>query len=418
MMGRAGRGNREGHAVALLRPNDGWQTDELANAIREERLPDLASALQPQVGRRKRTDGPALDPSAIAALVLARLLHHKEQGLTLAEAQTFFSRSLGGRTMASEVGSLLAWLCDPSRCLAYRDHHGRHRATVLGQCAAQTMLPLNLAAGAAQLVRDLLSADEKDQLLSQWQSLDHLILLELLNPRSLPGRRFNEKLAEQVDAWMEGNPTRGSLIYRQWVRGAPGASRAEEVLGSLGIGSRREAGEDGARELAYRAVFRAAVLTERASGQETTDIERRWGVSGLEGIEERWRDETLWLLSGWSRLLEVRCFYYHLREVCSANVERVRRVERLLRQMRSGVFDLQEELKYCSPLGPMLQSLRRTRKSRKGATVGTQTIRRLEAAGVRSISALERLSLSDLMGLNIRRSLAEQIRVYVKRRLS
>ena len=127
--------------------------------------------------------------------------------------------------------------------------------------------------------------------------------------------------------------------------------------------------------------------------------------------------KNLRLLSGWSRLLEVRCFYYHLREVCSADVERVRRVKGLLRQMRSGVFDLQEELKYCSPLGPMLRSLRRSRKGRKVATVGIQTVRRLEAAGVRNLADLQRFSLSDLTNLKIRRPLAEQIRHYVNQRL-
>jgi hypothetical protein len=420
MMGRAGRGDREGHAVALVRPNGGWKTDELATALREERLPGLVSVLeQAQPGRTKRAGRPVLADSAKAAPVLARLLRHQEQGITLAELQGFFNMSLGGRAMAGEVSTLLGWLCEPGRCLAYRDEHARYRPTVLGRRAAQAMLPFEVAAGAAQLVRDLLSADEKDRFLSQWQSLDHLILLELLNPRSLPGRRFSERLTEQVDDWMERHPGRGSLLYREWIRGTANSCRASAVLGSLGMCVRgRGAEEDVARQTAYMAVFRAAVLIERASGHETTEIERRWGVSGLEGVEERWRDDALWLLAGLSRLLEVRCFYYHLREVCSADGERVRRVEGLFRRMRYEVFGLQEELKYCSPLGPMLHSLRRTRKAQGAGAVGVQTSRRLEGAGVRTIAELARLSVEDLVRLKVRRPLAEQIRAYLRRRLA
>jgi hypothetical protein len=80
-----------------------------------------------------------------------------------------------------------------------------------------------------------------------------------LNPRSLPGRRFSEKLVKQVDGWMEGHPTWGSLLYREWIRGTPRSSRAGEVLGPLGIPVRGPGTEaDAARQAAYLAFFRAA----------------------------------------------------------------------------------------------------------------------------------------------------------------
>jgi hypothetical protein len=88
-----------------------------------------------------------------------------------------------------------------------------------------------------------------------------------------------------------------------------------------------------------------------------------------------------------------------------------------VRQLGGG-FDLQEQLKYCSALGPLLLSLRRTRKSREGGTVGIQTIRRLEGAGVRTLADLARLSIDDLVGLGVRRTLAGQLRAYVRRRLA
>jgi hypothetical protein len=283
--------------------------------------------------------------------VLAQLLRHHERGRTLPELRAFFARSLGGAALADQLEALLVWLSAPNRCLAYSDEQGRKHASVLGQRAAQSLLPLDMAAGAGQLVRDLLTADAEDHFLGQWQPLDHLILLELLHPHRLPGRRFSEKLVEQVDGWMAGPPAHGSLIYQEWIRPAAGPCRADEVLGSLGWSmqpNRREG--DSARELAYLAVLRALILVGRACGQEAGDLERRWGLSGLEGSEERWRDDLLWLLSGWARLLDIRCFYYHLREVCAADRERVLRIGRLLRQLRGQVFVLQEQLRRCAPL--------------------------------------------------------------------
>src|SRR5262249_50257191 len=39
MMGRAGRGEHQGRAAAIVRPSDGWNADELACALRDEQLP-------------------------------------------------------------------------------------------------------------------------------------------------------------------------------------------------------------------------------------------------------------------------------------------------------------------------------------------------------------------------------------------
>ena len=48
----------------------------------------------------------------------------------------------------------------------------------------------------------------------------------------------------------------------------------------------------------------AIVLDERSRGTSSASIERRWGVIGLEGTEESWRDTALWLLSGHAAVFE------------------------------------------------------------------------------------------------------------------
>jgi hypothetical protein len=65
----------------------------------------------------------------------------------------------------------------------------------------------------------------------------------------------------------------------------------------------------------------AVVLDERSRG-ESLNSDAGWGLSGLDGIEEPWRDTVLWLLSGHTALFEVRGFYHHLRETCSATAAR------------------------------------------------------------------------------------------------
>ena len=85
--------------------------------------------------------------------------------------------------------------------------------------------------------------------------------------------------------------------------------------------------------------------------------------------------------------------------------------------MRMQAVALQENLKYCSPLGSVLRSLRRTVKGGKGGRVGVATIRRLEGAGIRNLRDLAELDVGDLVGLGVRRDLARQIRSYVRRRM-
>jgi hypothetical protein len=80
--------------------------------------------------------------------------------------------------------------------------------------------------------------------------------------------------------------------------------------------------------------------------------------------------------------------------------------------MRQQLFGLQEHLKYCSPLGGILRSMRRTQETR----VGPATIRRLETAGVTSFSVLAALSVDQLVQLGIRRNAARLIWSYVRRR--
>ncbi len=203
-------------------------------------------------------------------------------------------------------------------------------------------------------MRDLLSVDSSDYLLANWRPLDHLIILELLFDQAPRLRSFSAALVEQIDGWMERYPEKTPLLYRKWIVGQPCSSRAIEVLGSLGLTAEHKGAnsEEWARKAAYLAVFRSIILDERGNGTPIEELERRWGLRGLEGIEERWRDDRLWLLSGLAKILDLRCFYFHLREECAAESDRIERVKKLLRTMRAQIFDLQDHLNTARLSGP------------------------------------------------------------------
>ena len=285
------------------------------------------------------------------------------------------------------------------------------------------MAPLRLGAGFGQLIRDLLEIDPNDRHLASWRPLDSLLLVELLSERSPSVRRFSDDLVDQVDAWMEGTPTNTvPLLYREWIRGTEAASKAEELMGSLTVNSCAGATPVAAKrevwKSSYLASMRAALLWDRSLGLSPDDLSRRWKVPSLESIEEGWRDTNLWLLRSLANLLDIRCFYFHLVETCGASAERVQRVKKLLQSIQRDVFDLQEQLKYCSALGPVLRGVRNLFQRAEGPTVGIQTMRKLEEAGVADFRALAKLSTPELVKLGVRRDLAKQLRTFVRRRLS
>lgn len=419
MMGRAGRGNQPGYATVIVRPTDGWPADELAQALRHETVAPFTSAFDQIAahGRFSASPDHALT-TAMATRVAAYLARQPDTGASLATLQAFFQRSLGGQTVTAHLPAALHWLTDPMRVLAYQDDQARYRLTVLGQKATHATLPLPIASGIAQLIRDLLTIDPSDRLLASWRSLDSLLVLTLLHDRTLALRPFSGALAEQIDSWLERTPDHASLLYREWLRGAPGYSRAEELFGSLGLTppTKPKESQIWAQRTAYQALLASLLLYERGQGRSVADLTGQWRVQNLEGIEERWRDDLLWLLAGFSKILDIRCFFYHLKQECAASPERIYQLKPILRHMTNQLYQLQDQLKYCSPLGSLLYSIRHSQPNPGRATIGIGTIRHLEQAGITTAQQLATMTVEALVQQGIRRDFARQIHLYLKRR--
>lgn len=413
MAGRAGRGNREGHALLVLKPNDPWTERDLAEALEIDRLPAIQSMLAPSADRFDVRGSTA--PPSLAKGVLSLLGRVADEGRTEGEMESFLRGTLAGEQAVAGLGETLRWLSAPSRILAACEE-GRWKATALGKVAIRSSVPPGVAAGAAQLIRDLLSIDPKDEVLRSLSKLDLLILTELLSTGTSINLRFSEKLAQQVDSWMS-QAAEKSLLFIRWIRGAAGFSKAEEILGSLGLpssGGKASSVKD-QRKLAYLATCRAIILWQRGLGVRLEDLEARWGVQDLGEIEEKWRDNRLFLLGSLASLWEVRCFYYHLKEECEADQERVWRVKRALQRLAAQSYQLLDLIAWASPLGPLFVRMRSALTGSKGSIPAHATLRRLEEHDIQSVEKLKSLSEADYKQMGIRSDFGRMISAFLRR---
>ena len=402
MMGRAGRGNRSGQANAILKLSDKWGEKELAGQIKSPIMPDLQSVL--------KVDTAVLSSEVpnTAKLVLGQIVRREYQ--TISDLQQFFDKSLGGKRIGEQISTSVRWLCDGQRLLAWEKEEGIG-ATALGRAVTSTCIPLEIGAGFGALMRDVLICDPDDNVLKRWKPLDTLITLELLRPREKGFKRFSQKLPDQIDAWFERHSEK-PVLYTEWIRGTAEASKAEEIIGSLGIrldGKKQR--YQNAWKMANLAILRSIVIYQLGRGTLTNDIGRRWGVSGIESIEERWRDHLLWLLAGISEILDIRCFYFTLREECKASDARIESVKGCLKTIRRGVYRLMGLLRFCSPLGPIFRDLEAARSG-----VGIRTKERLENAGVTGFADIKKMTIDDLRSIGVRQDIANRLKTYVHRR--
>jgi helicase len=422
IVGRAGRGERAGTGIVLVRPQDDWDCIELSKALAAEEIQPIRSSFDRKSSNRKdgqeKATTQVLDAAATA--VASCLSRAEPQGMSAASLRVFLGNTLAGNTLADRVDEALRWLGSTEHHLAYADDQGTYHLTVLGKAGVRAMLPLPLTAGLGQLVRDLLSLDPGGGLIDRWASLDHLLIIGLLSDRSPKLRRFSDSLADQIDAWHESRSHQEkSLLFAEWIAGSASTSKAGELLGSLGFQHATQGGKktEAARSKCYVAMLSAIVLYERANGVAIADLEARWSISGLDGIEEVWRDTALWLLSGLAAMFEIRTFYHHLCENCGASADGVNSIKRKVLRIRHQSYDLMERIKHCSPLGGLLRGVRNLHAKFDGPAAGIGTIRKLEDAGITSIQQVSQLSVEELVKIGIRRNYATQVRRYLARRM-
>jgi hypothetical protein len=325
--------------------------------------------------------------------------------------RTFSRALLAGDEMTPVLDQAVRWLTGSNVLLAYRPEDSTDLIpTRLGQACCRSGLPPSVIASLASLLRDILSIDSEQRLLPQLGQLDLLLLAELLADRAFVRGRFSGKLEEQVDAWAESVSDK-SLLFNHWIRGREGFSKAVEIFGSLGI-SEGTRNPESSRHHGYLSMRAAAILWNRGSGVPWVDITRRWSVDPETIAEEEWRRSRTHLLSGFAEAFDVRCFFFHLKQECGTNDQRILTTKNHLRRLRAQCFNLLGRLKHCSPLGPLLVSMKRA--GAKG--IGPATIEKLEASGVTSAARFLELNESNADDLGIPIGKFQMIKNYLKRR--
>ena len=116
--------------------------------------------------------------------------------------------------------------------------------------------------------------------------------------------------------------------------------------------------------------------------------------------EEKWRDDRLFLIAGFINILDIRCFYYHLRQECGADDERIHRVKRRSQMLQAHCRQLLNLLSWVSPLGPFFVRLRAA-SGGKNPKPALKTIQKLEQVGCNHIAYLKKMSFDDLKRIGI-----------------
>jgi helicase len=407
MMGRAGRGDLDGTAIAVVKEHDAWELNELVIQLSSEVIPEFIPASKAIIQQQDAKE-------QIASLVLAYLSRVAGEGKSMNELREFFAKSLGGVELSDQIPETIHWL--EKHKLAFSNEVQKLQLTNLGSKCTKATFPPRIAGGIAQLIRDILSVGVDDEHLARWTQMDNLFLLLVLSDYRNIDVRFGEAKANKVNAWFESHPEQVSVLYRNWIKGQKGFSKAHEVMGSLGdpvaIGS---TAEEASRKKAYLNYYKAIILYELAEGKLPKDIEREYEVKNVEGVQEKWRDDMIWLLSGLSKIYSVPNFYYHLKESCKASKERVERVEKYFKKMELMTYNSIESLKYCHPLGSLLIGIKRITNN-TGSGIGISTMDKLLENGIFSYSQLRTKSENELIKMGIRKPQARIISKYIRKR--
>jgi helicase len=243
------------------------------------------------------------------------------------------------------------------------------------------------------------------------------LLVELLSSKPMLRKPFSEDMARQVDDWASREDDK-SILFQNWIRGADGFSKAQELLGSLGLeqGTRSGAKKGQARKQAYMAMFRTIVLWQRAHGVIARDLERRWQIKDIDEIQEQWRDDRLFHLGAMRGLWDIRCFFYHLKEECEASDDRILRVKRAFQRLNVISLQLMNQVSWCSPLGAVFSRLRSMRAPGQKGSPAQGTMRRIEDAGITTVEHLRTLTVEQIKALGVRSDIASLILVFLRRR--
>lgn len=406
MLGRAGRGNKSGTGVVMLNKSNLSKAPFVVQGLKKEALPIIKSALLLPIPEEHYE---SLKPDMfyidrVGSQLVGAL--NRFESVTKEKLVNYLQRTLCGERFAN-TDDILGYLMDWK--LAYMDENTNEYAlTALGKVSSRCCLPPITAANMGQFIRDLLQDDPCGKHLANFAPIDYLILLCLTSNEFKAITRYSRKVEESVAQYMEALPLEEkSYIYRTWL-----ASKPECLWGSARIADYTVTE---ARKQVYVRTYIAMLIHDLSKGGAFTQM-KDFYKTDVEEIQEKIRDNAIWLLAGMERLMNVRSFFYHLKENCGCSSKQIHDVDAAFKKASKTVFSLTGSLKYRSKLGEMVRSIKRI-YPHADSYPGEGTIKRLESAGIYSVKDLVKKNANDLVAIGVSKKYADLIVGYVRRRL-
>lgn len=406
MIGRAGRGNKPGTGVILLSNQNLAKSASIAEGIENEVVPEVKSRLIPVV--REDYYGTTGDDLFYIDRVGNQMMGilNRCGTTTMTRLNEYLSYTLGGSRF-EDLPKILRYLSDWK--LAYfNEDTNEYQLTHLGKVSSHCYLPPVTAANMGQLMRDLLSDKPDGTHILQLTPIDYLIILCLVSNENKPFVRYSKALAKKIDGWMEALPLEEkSYLYRTWIVSAP-----DELLGSASVTNDRS----NAEKYVYQCTYTAMMIYDLSKGMTYSQINDFYGAD-IEEIQERLRDNAIWILCGFEQLMEVKSFYFHLKNNCDAESGQIQSVDKAFKRSSKQIFGLVADLKFRSRLGELVRGIKRV-YPHATSYPGEGAIRKLEENGIIAIKDLIGKTPSDLTRMGIRRDYADLICGYIKKRMA
>ncbi len=406
MIGRAGRGNKSGTGVILLNKSNLSKTTAIADGISNEAIPEVKSRLIPVI--RDDHYGTSKDDVFYIDRVGNQIMGilNRCGPTTLRRLNEYLSYTLGGSKF-EDLPKILRYLSDWK--LAYFDENtNEYQLTHLGKVSSHCYLPPVTAANFGQLIRDLLLDKPDGTHISQLSLIDYLIILCLVSNENRPVARYSKALINKINGWMEAlRLEEKSYLYRKWIVNAP-----DELLGAASVTHDKS----NAEKYVYQCTFTAMMIYDLSRGLTYSQIKDFYGVD-IDEIQEKLRDNAIWVLCGFEQLLEVKSFYFHLKNNCDVDVDHIKSVDNAFRRASKQIFALVPNLKFRSNLGELVRGIKRV-YPHADSYPGEGTIRKLEENGFMSIKDLIGKTPSDLIRIGVKREYADLICGYIRRRMA
>ena len=406
MIGRAGRGDKKGFGVICLSRNNLSKETSVVQELSAETVPEIKSRLVP-ISREGYFGAPREDLGYIDRVGNQVMgIINRCGNITLTGFKDYLTYTLAGDAFEN-LPMILQKLSDWK--LAYlSEDTNEYSLTHLGKISSHCYLPPLTAANIGQLIRDLLEDMPDGKHISQFSAIDFLIVLCLTSNESRQSFRFSKGMVEKIHEYMESLPLEEkSYLYRTWIASSP------EML----YGSARVDGDSSeASKRVYQSTYSAMLLYDISHGYSSARLQQDYHIDAEE-IQEKLRDNAIWILCGMEQLLEVKSFYYHLKETCQAEYEQIQCVDSAFANASRTIFALIANLKFRSNLGELVRGIKRVYPN-AASYPGEGTLQRLEKAGITKLKYLAGKSEEDMLQYRIRPEYIRMIVGYVQKRMS